>query len=102
LFLDAFLDASPFIEEKREVANEIAQLLAFAHRADNHAHAFRDAETAQNFLEALALLLVLDFSGNTALVRVGKEHEIAAGKNEVGSDARSFGADGAFGHLHDD
>ena len=58
------------IEQQGKVADEVAQLLTFAHRANDHAHAVRDVEAAQNLLQALAFFLVFDFAGNAALVRI--------------------------------
>ena len=43
--LDAFLDAVPFLEQQREVADEVARLLAFADGAHDDAHAFGNGES---------------------------------------------------------
>ncbi len=59
-------------------------------------------EFAQDFLQPLAFLLVFDLARNAALVGVGQQDQITARQHEVGRDARAFGADGPFGHLHDD
>ncbi len=55
-----------------------------------------NGQFAQNLLQALAFLLVLDLARDAALVRVGQQHEIAAGQDEVRRDARAFGADRAL------
>jgi len=102
LFLDAFLDVVPFLEQQRQVPDEVSLLLSFANGAHNHAHPVRDGQFAQDFLEALALLLILDLAGNAALVGIGQQHEVASGQDDVGGNAGSLGADGALGDLHDD
>ena len=102
LLLDSFLNCLPFLEQQREVAHEITRLLAFADGADDDAHAFRNRQLAQNFFQALAFFLILDLARDAALVRIGQQHQITSGQHEVRRDARAFGADRAFGHLHDD
>ncbi len=57
---------------------------------------------AEDFFQALAFLLVLDFAGDAALVGVGEEDEVTAGQDEVGGDAGALGADRALGDLDDD
>ena len=57
---------------------------------------------AQDFFQALAFLLVFDLARNAALIGVRQQHEITARQHEVRRDARAFGADRAFGDLHDD
>ena len=93
---------APFLEQQGEVAHEVTLLLAFAGGAHDDAHAVGDGEFAQDLLQALAFLLVLDLARDAALVGVGQQHEVTAGQDEVGGDARAFGADRAFGDLHDD
>ena len=44
---------------------------------------------------------VLDLARNAALVGIGQEHQEAAGQHQIGRHARPFGANGAFGDLHD-
>ena len=92
----------PFLEQQGQVAHEVALLLAFARGAHDDAHAVGDGQFAQDLLEALAFLLVFDLARDAALVGVGQQHQVAAGQDQVGGDARAFGADGAFGDLHDD
>src|SRR5438105_13406168 len=53
-------------------------------------------------LETLPFLLIFNFAGNAALIGIWKEHQVAARQNEVGGNAGTFGADGAFGDLDDD
>ena len=53
-------------------------------------------EFAQDFLQALAFLRVFDLARNAALIGVGQQHEVTPGQNEVGRDARAFGADRAL------
>ena len=48
---------APFLEEKSQVAHEIALLLAFAYGAHDDAHAVGDRQFAEDLLEAVALLL---------------------------------------------
>ena len=96
------LHAVPFLEQQREVAHEITLLLAFAGGAHDDAHAVGDGEFAQDFFQALAFLLVFNLARDAALVGVRQQHEITSGQDEIGRDARAFGADGAFGDLHDD
>ena len=57
---------------------------------------------AQDLLQPLAFFLVFDFARDAALIGVRQQHEITAGQDEVGRDARAFGADRAFGDLDDD
>ena len=102
LFLDPLLDPVPFLQEQRQIAHEITGLLPFADGADDHAHAFGNRQTAQDLLEALPFLLVLDLARNAALVRVGQQDQVTSGQNQIRSDAWSFGADGTLGHLHDE
>lgn len=77
-------------------------MLAFACGAHDDAHAVGDGEVAKDAFEALALLLVLNLAGDTALVGCGQQHEEAAWEDEIRRDARAFGADRAFGDLNDD
>ncbi len=99
LGFDALLNPLPFFEQQREVAHEIARLLAFARGAHDDAHAVGDGQLAEDFFQPLAFLLVFDFARNAALVGVGQQHEITARQHEVGRDARAFGADRPFGDL---
>ena len=92
----------PFFEQQREVADEVAQLLAFAGGAHDHAHAVGNVQFAQDFFQALALLDVFNLAGDAALIRVGQQHEETSRQHEVGRDARAFGADRSFRDLHDD
>ena len=100
--LDAFLDLIPLLQQQGQVADEIAFFLAFADRAHDDPHAFGNGEFAQDFLQALAFLLVLDLARDAALVGVGQQHQVTAGQDDVGGDARALGADGPLGDLHDD
>ena len=52
LGFDAILDQLPFFEQQREVANEIAHLLAFANGAHDDAHAIGNGELAQNLFSS--------------------------------------------------
>src|SRR5437867_1592126 len=102
LAADFLLNLFPFVDQEGEVAHEVTLLLAFADGADNDAHAFGNIEFTQDFLEAMAFLVIVDFPRDAALIGVGQQDEIAAGQGEVGGDTRAFGADGALGHLDDD
>jgi hypothetical protein len=102
LLLDVRLDLVPLLDEHGEVANEEGFFLAFAGGAHDDAHAFGQIEFAQDFFEALALFLIFDLARNTALIGVRQEDEKTARQDDVGRDARAFGADRAFGHLNDD
>ena len=55
-----------------------------------------NGELAQDLLQALAFLLVLDLAGDAALVGVGQQDQVAARQDEVGGDARALGADGSL------
>ena len=61
-----------------QVAHEEAGLLAFAHGADDDAHAVGQVEFVQDAAQALALLGVLDLARDAALVGEGHEDEIAS------------------------
>ena len=100
--LDLLLDARPLLEEKTEVAHEIAGALAFPDGANDDADALGNFEFAQNFAQPDALFWRLDFARNAAAIAVGHEDEIASGETEIGGNARAFRADRAFRHLHDD
>ena len=89
-------------KQQVQVPDEVTGLLPFTHGSHDDSHAFGDGQVAENLLEALALFLVLDFSGDAALVGVGKENQVAAREDQVGRDARAFRADGSFGHLDND
>ena len=60
--------AVPFLEQQREIAHEIAQLLAFAGGAHDDAHAVGDMQFAQDFFQAFAFLLAFDFARDAGLV----------------------------------
>src|ERR1017187_5129102 len=102
LRLDLFLDLLPRLQEQFEIADEVTLLLVLAHGADDDAHALGNAEALQDFFQALAFAVVLDFTGDTALWVERHQHEIAAGDADIGGDARALGADGALDDLHDD
>ncbi len=102
LGLDLLLDFVPLLQEQGQVQDEIALLLAFAGGAHDHAHALGDVDFAQDLLQALAFLRVFDLARNAALIGIGQKDQVASGQDQVGGDARPLGADGAFGHLHDD
>ena len=97
--LDSLLDFVPFFEQEGQVAHEVAFLLALAHGAHDDAHAFGNGQFAEDLLEALAFLLVLDLAGDAALVGVGQQDQVAARQDQVGRDARALGADRALGDL---
>src|SRR6266536_908871 len=99
---DLVLDLFPFVDQQGQVTHEVTLLLAFADGADDDSHAFGNVEFAQDFLQPLAFLMIIDLSRYAALVRIRQQHEITARQGEVGRHARAFGADGAFGDLHDD
>ena len=99
---DALLDLVPFFEQQRQVAHEVAFALAFADGAHDDAHAVGNVQFAEDFLEALAFLVIFDLARDARLVRVGQQHEVTAGEHQVGGHARAFGADRALGHLHDE
>src|SRR2546430_10167541 len=48
LFVDFFLNLFPFVDQQREVADEVTFLLAFAHGANDDAHAFGNVEFPQD------------------------------------------------------
>jgi hypothetical protein len=62
LAFDAILDLFPFFKQQREVAHEVAQLLAFANGSHDDAHAVGNGKLAQNGLQALAFNLIFDFA----------------------------------------
>ena len=94
-------DFGPLIEQNLQVAHKIARALSFSDGADDDAYAIRNIQLAQNLAQPLAFLRILDLAGNAAPIAERHQHQIAAGKTEIGCDARPFGADRAFGHLHD-
>ena len=100
--LHPFLDLLPLIEQQCQVAHKVAQLLALADGPHDDAHAFGDQEAAEDFLEPLPFLRILNLARDAALVGIGQQHQVAAGQDQVGRHSRSLGADGAFGDLHDD
>ena len=102
LLLDALLNRVPFLDEKCEVAHEVTQLLTFARRPHDDAHAIGNMEVAENFLEALAFLGIFNLAGNAALIRVWQQHEKTSGQNQIRRDARAFRADRTFRDLHND
>ena len=61
-----------------------------------------NGQFAQDFFEPLPFFLVFDLARNAALIGVGQQHQITPGQDQVGGDARAFGANRAFGHLHND
>ena len=101
LLFHRLLDRAPLLDEQAEVADEIARPLPFADGADDHAHALGHVEFLEDFAQPLALLWALDLARDAALIAVGHEHEVAPGEAEIRGDARPFGADRAFGHLHE-
>ena len=102
LLFDALLNRVPFLDEKREVAHKITQLLTFARRPHNDAHAVGNVQVAQNFLEAFAFLGIFNLARNARLIRVRQQHEKTSGQNQIRRDARAFGANRTFRDLHDD
>ena len=94
--------SAPLLEQEGQVAHEVARLLVLADGPHNDAHALGDREAAEDFLEALAFLLILNFAGDAALVGVGQQDQVAPGQDEIGGHSRSLGADRAFGDLDDD
>src|SRR6266481_355882 len=50
----------------------------------------------------MTFLRVFDLARDAALIRVGQQDEVTAGQDDVRCDTGAFGADGTFGHLHDD
>src|ERR1017187_6266823 len=102
LLLDFLGNFVPFFEQQREIAHEITKLLAFAGGAHDHTHAVGNVQFAQDVLEALALLGIFNLAGNAGLVGVRQQHEETSRQHDVGRDARTFRADGAFRNLHDD
>ena len=101
-FLEAFLDLRPLLEKDAQIANEVAGTLPGTDCAHDDSHAFGHFEFAQNLAEAFALLGILDLAGDAELVVEGHEDQIAAGHADIGCNARSLVADGAFFHLHED
>src|SRR5665213_2293670 len=102
LRFDFFLDAMPFFEQQCEVAHEIRLALVFAGGAHDDTHAFGDVQLAQNLLEAFAFFLTFNLTRDSRLIGIRQQNQIAPGQNEIRRDARTFGADRAFGDLHDD
>ena len=90
LALHRVLDRAPLLDEKAEVADEVARALPFADGADDDAHAFRDVEFLEDLAQAVALLRALDLARDAALVAVGHQHEIASGEAEIRGDARAL------------
>src|SRR5581483_10376500 len=80
LGLDAVLNLLPFLEQQREVAHEVADLLAFADGAHDHAHAVGNGEAAENLFETLTFLRILDLARDAALVGVGQQHDDVAAR----------------------
>ena len=102
LFVDFFLNLLPFVDQQGEVADEVTFLLAFAHGANDDAHAFGNVEFPQDFFQAQAFLMIVDFARDAALIGIRQQHQVTPGQSQVGRHARAFGADGTFGHLHND
>ena len=95
------LDLGPLIEKNTQIAHKISGALTFAHRADDHPDPFGNIQFAQNLAQPLALFGSLDLSRDTAAIAERHQHQISAGKTQIGRDARPLGADRAFGDLHD-
>ena len=67
--------------------------------AHDDAHAIGDRELLHDRTQARALFGILDLTRDTKLLGVGHEHKVAACQRDVGSNAWTFGADGALGDL---
>src|SRR5262249_45452362 len=99
---DGLLDFGPLIEQKTQIANEISGALAFAHCANDDSNTVGGIQVTQNLTEPFALLWVLNFSRDTAVISERHQHQITARKTEIGSHPRPLCTDRAFGYLHND
>ena len=99
--MNGLIDFGPLIEKNLQVAHKIPRALTFSDCADDDADAIRNIQLTKNFAQPLTFLRFLDFSRDTAAIAERHQHQIAAGKTEIGCDARPLGADWAFGNLHD-
>ena len=76
--------------------------MTFAYGADNDSNPVGNIQFTHNLAQPFALLLVFDFSRDTATIAEWHQHQVAPGKTEIGGNPWTFCADGAFGHLHND
>ena len=100
-FLDVLQGRVPLVDQRTDVVFHVGVRSVHRRRADNDAeilgqHPLRDA------FEPLLLVGGADLLRNEDLRRKRHQHDVAAGQRDVGRQARAFGRNGLFGHLHHD
>src|SRR5205814_9190232 len=96
------LDLGPLIEKKTQIPHKISCPLTCAYGANNDSNAVGNFQFPDNLAQPFALLLVFDFSRDTATIAEWHQHKVTPGKTEIGGDPWTFCADRAFGDLHND
>src|SRR6185369_4928513 len=98
--LGLLLDAAPELGEKCQVALNLTLAAALARGAEDKA-ALLGRHRERDFLQALALLVVLDAPRDADVRDVRHENEIAPRQRDVRGDARALGAERILGDLHE-
>src|SRR4029077_11166012 len=83
-----------------QIADKIPGTLTFAHCEDDHDNSFRNVQLPQNLAQSLAFFRLFKLSSTTATIAEWHQNQIPPSETEIGCDAGAFGADGAFGDLH--
>ena len=93
------LDFGPQVDQETNVGAEIVFAGAFRSGADDEAAGRVALLADQHALQALALFVGGDFTGDADVVDRGHEDQEAAGQRDVAGDARTFAGDGLLGNL---
>ena len=97
--IGALLDFGPEVDQEANVGAEIVIAGAFGSGADDESAGSVALLADQHALEALALFVGGDFTGDADVVDGGHENQEAARQRDVAGDTRTFAGDGLLGDL---
>ena len=83
-----------------EVALEKERLASLSDSPADQSHSVGDVESAQDFLQTVALPAFVDFGREPDMVGIGKKHKIASGNRQVCRDARALCSDRPLRNLN--
>src|SRR4029450_860702 len=93
---------TPLIKKKTQIPHEISCPLTFTDGADNDSDSVGNFPFPDNLSQPFALLLVFNFSRDTAAIAEWHQHQVPPGKTEIRSHPRAFVPYGALGDLHNE
>src|SRR4030095_6671672 len=99
LLANDLLDLGPLIEEEPQVANEISGTLSFPYGGNDNPDPFGNVQFAQDLAKPLALLWILDFSRDSAVIAERHQYQVTPGETEVRRNPGPFRPNRSFGYL---